>query len=51
MITILIKEHKPDIYQMIQKHSSAKSLLKQMDSLWKRLEVLLEKQLRKQLGK
>ena len=31
---------------MVMKNNTAKSLLKQMDNLWKRVEVLLEKDLK-----
>ena len=43
MISNLLKEHKEEIYKMVMKNNTTKSLLKQMDNLWKRVEVLLEK--------
>jgi hypothetical protein len=51
MISGILKSNKPEVFQLIQKNSSAKSLLKQIDNLWKRVEVLLEKDLKKILGK
>ena len=51
MISILVKQHKEEIYKMVMKNNTTKSLLKQIDNLWKRVEVLLEKDLKKQFGK
>ena len=51
MISILVKEHKEEIYKLVMKNNTTKSLLKQIDNLWKRVEVLLEKDLKKQFGK
>ncbi len=51
MISILLKEHKEEIYKLVMKNNTTKSLLKQIDNLWKRVEVLLEKDLKKQFGK
>ena len=51
MISNLLKEHKEEIYKMVMKSNTTKYLLKQMDNLWKRVEVLLEKDLKKQFGK
>ncbi len=51
MISILLREHKEEIYKMVMKNNTTKSLLKQIDNLWKRVEVLLEKDLKKQFGK
>ena len=51
MISILVKEHKEEIYKMVMKNNTTKSLLKQIDGIWKRVEVLLEKDLKKQFGK
>ena len=51
MISNLLKEHKEEIYKMVMKNNTTKSLLKQIDNLWKRTEVLLEKDLKKQFGK
>ena len=51
MISNLLKEHKEEIYKMVMKNNTTKSLLKQIDNLWKRVEVLLEKDLKKQFGK
>ena len=51
MISNLLKEHKEEIYKMVMKNNTTKSLLEQMDNLWKRVEVLLEKDLKKQFGK
>jgi hypothetical protein len=46
MISQLLQEHKKDLWNLIQKNNSTKSLLKQMDGLWKRVEVLLQKDLK-----
>ncbi len=46
MISQLLQEHKKDLWNLIQKNNSTKSLLKQMDGLWKRVEVLLPKDLK-----
>ena len=51
MISILLREHKEEIYKMVMTNNTTKSLLKQIDNLWKRVEVLLEKDLKKQFGK
>ena len=51
MISNLLKEHKEEIYKLVMKNNTTKSLLKQIDNLWKRVEVLLEKDLKKQFGK
>ena len=51
MISILLREHKEEIYKLVMKSNTTKSLLKQIDNLWKRVEVLLEKDLKKQFGK
>ncbi len=51
MISILLREHKEEIYKLVMKNNTTKSLLKQIDNLWKRVEVLLEKDLKKQFGK
>ena len=51
MISNLLKEHKEEIYKMVMKNNTTKSLLKQIDNLWKRVEVLLEKDLKKHFGK
>ncbi len=49
MISELIKKHKIEIYEMIQKNSSTKSTLKQIDSLWKKIETLLAKELKQMM--
>ena len=51
MISNLLKEHKEEIYKMVMKNNTTKSLLKQIDNLWKRVEVLLAKDLKKHFGK
>ena len=51
MISILLREHKEEIYKLVMKNNTTKLLLKQIDNLWKRVEVLLEKDLKKLLGK
>ena len=51
MITELIKKHKLEVYEMIQNNNSAKSLLKQIDGIWKRIEMKLQNDLKKILAK
>ena len=51
MISNLLKEHKEEIYKMVMKNNTTKSLLKQIDGLWKRVEVLLAKDLKKAFWK
>ena len=51
MITEILKTNKPEVFEMIQKNSSAKSLLKQCDGIWKRIEMMLQKDLKKILVK
>ena len=51
MISNLLKEHKEEIYKMVMKNNTTKSLLKQIDIIFKRIEVMLEKGLKKILGK
>ena len=46
MISQLLQEHKKDLWRLIIKNNSTKSLLKQMDGLWKRVESILEKDLK-----
>tara|TARA_Y100000593_G_scaffold87040_1_gene166840 strand:+ start:1305 stop:1463 length:159 start_codon:yes stop_codon:yes gene_type:complete len=47
MITEIIKEHKLEVYEMVQRNNSAKSLLKQIDGIWKKIEVILQKDLKR----
>ena len=49
MISQLLQEHKKDLWNLIQKNNSTKSLLKQMDGLWKRVEAILEKDLKQMM--
>ena len=49
MISTLLKEHKEDIYKMVNQNNTTKSLLRQIDNLWKRVEVLLEKDFRRKI--
>tara|TARA_Y100000593_G_C4202584_1_gene282631 strand:- start:437 stop:595 length:159 start_codon:yes stop_codon:yes gene_type:complete len=51
MISQIMKNNKPEVYELVMKNNSAKSLLKQIDSIWKRIEVMLEKDLKKALGR
>ena len=51
MISNLLKEHKEEIYKMVMKNNTTKSLLKQIDTIFKRIEMMLEKDLKKILGK
>ena len=47
----LLKEHKPDVFQMVQQNKYTKPLLKQMDNIWKKIDTYLQKEMKKQLGK
>ena len=49
MISQLLQEHKKDLWNLIQKNNSTHSLLKQMDGLWKRVESILEKDLKQMM--
>ena len=49
MISQLLKDQKVDLWRLIIKNNSTKSLLKQMDGLWKRVEVLLQKDLKQMM--
>ena len=49
MISQLLQEHKKDLWNLIQKNNSTKSILKQMDGLWKRVESILEKDLKQMM--
>ena len=49
MISQLLQEHKKDLWRLIIKNNSTKSLLKQMDGLWKRVESILEKDLKQMM--
>ena len=49
MISQLLQEHKKDLWNLIQKNNSTNSLLKQMDGLWKRVESILEKDLKQMM--
>ena len=49
MISQLLKDQKVDLWDLIQKNNSTKSLLKQMDGLWKRVESILEKDLKQMM--
>jgi len=51
MISTLLREHKEEIYKLVMKSNSAKSLLKQIDGIWKRIEMMLERDMKKLLGK
>ena len=51
MISIILKEHKEEIYKLVMKNNTTKSLLKQIDNLWKRIEMMLERDMKKLLGK
>ena len=51
MISNILKSTKPEVYEMVMKNSSTKSLLKQIDALWQRIEKMLEKDLHKLLGR
>ena len=49
MISNLLKEHKEEIYKMVMKNNTTKILLKQIDTIFKRIEMMLERDLKKLL--
>jgi hypothetical protein len=51
MISHLLKEHKKEIYKMVMKNNTTKSLLKQIDGRWKIIEKMLENDLKKAFGR
>ena len=51
MISILLKEHKEEIYKLVMKNNTTKSLLKQIDGRWKIIEKMLENDLKKAFGR
>ena len=51
MISNLLKEHKEEIYKMVMKNNTTKFLLKQIDTIFKRIEMMLERDWKKLLGK
>ena len=51
MISNLLKEHKEEIYKMVMENNTTKSLLKQIDTIFKRIEMMLERDWKKLLGK
>ena len=51
MISNLLKEHKKEIYKMVMKNNTTKSLLKQIDGRWKIIEKMLENDLKKAFGR
>ena len=51
MITNLLKEHKPDVYEMVQHNKYTQPLMKQIDNIWKKIDTYLQKEMKKQLGK
>ena len=46
MISKLLQEHKTELYSLIIKNPSAKSKLKSMDTSFKQIEKLMEKDLK-----
>ena len=48
-INNLIKSHDPEIHEMIQNNKYTKPLLKQLDVVWKKIQGLLEKDLKQKL--
>ena len=48
-INNLIKSHDPVVHEMIQNNKYTKPLLKQLDVVWKKIQGLLEKDLKKKL--
>jgi len=51
MITNLIKQHRPDVYEFAQNNKYTKPLMKQLDVIWKKIETYLQKEMKKQLSK
>ena len=51
MISNLLKEHKEEIYKMVMENNTTKSLLEQIDTIFKRIEMMLERDWKKLLGK
>ena len=48
-INKLIKSHDPEIHRMIENNKYTKPLLKNLDVVWKKIQGLLEKDLKKKL--
>ena len=48
-INNLIKSHDPEIHGMIENNKYTKPLLKQLDFVWKKIQGLLEKDLKQKL--
>ena len=48
-INNLIKSHDPVVHEMIQNNKYTKPLLKQLDVVWKKIQGLLEKDLKQKL--
>jgi hypothetical protein len=46
MISKLLKEHRGEIYSLAQKSSQGKSLLKQLDNIWMKIEKLIVKEMK-----
>ena len=46
MITNLLKEHRKEVYALIQKSPQAKSTLRQLDNTWKKIEKIITKELK-----
>jgi len=46
MISNLLKAHKKEIYSLAQKSSQGKSLLKQLDNIWAKIEKLIVKEMK-----
>ena len=51
MISNLLKEHKEEIYKMVMENNTTKSLLEQIDTIFKRIEMMLERDLKKHFGR
>ena len=48
-ISNLIKCHDPELYGLLEKNKYTKPLLKQLDTVWKKIQGLLEKDLKQKL--
>ena len=51
MISEILKNNKPEVYEMVMKNNTTKSLLKQIDGRWKIIEKMLENDLKKAFGR
>ena len=43
LISQLFKEHRKDLWELIQKNNPTKQKMKSIESIWKQIEVILSK--------